>query len=735
MRKTIKRAVILLMILCLTGLSCMAATLVKGPFDTVSVGEVLTAACRLYGANANDDYAKTITSSSDSYSEVVAYAVDKGLISADSYSSYTQKASRIETIRILYPVLAKSKYTAINNISSIADLSSASADYTAALTLCRAGIVRLDASGKLKPFADITQSEFAGILSRMTIASRRAEYSVTPAADDRKQAFRVAITSTLNGYKEGLASGWELDNRAGSVRTSMSNFTLLSDRMTDEKSRMLRYFERMTDDKIELRTYVSYGLGFNGNVLEFCDEDDTPAYRLVTRNDSFCIEGADGTYTPIYSPTIRMPMGFRFRIIIDLGKGTSTTIINNVNYGTHPLIGDAVRYFAYSTTEETENLTQLGESYIFANYAVNENLNVTSGIPCDMTKTGSTATTGGYFSIPNKSTLSKSFEQTDGKITFNFNTYLPTGSTGVTFALNSEGQTIARFTVTDSKLYGNDTYLKDVSDKLWYKLRIEADPASQTAAFKANGKVLATVPFLAEVGRFDSISFENLGSTTIKLDDIQVYNLVDYDVPEPVIPDGADDYIIGLNICSLWVNGDHWGWSCVSPFDDIIPVLGYYDEGIPESADWENKFMAEHGIDFQAFCWYANESNAPMKSTSLADQLDDAYLHSKYGDKVKFCLLWEAANASRPVDSNAFRNYYVPYWMENYFSDPRYMSIDNKLVFSIFGVDNLIKIFGTDLKTEFDYMREQVKTLGYDGMIITASHTGLNNLSQYGIDG
>ena len=94
-------------------------------------------------------------------------------------------------------------------------------------------------------------------------------------------------------------------------------------------------------------------------------------------------------------------------------------------------------------------------------------------------------------------------------------------------------------------------------------------------------------------------------------------------------------------------------------------MLGYYDEGLPETADWENKFMAEHGIDFQAFCWYATTSNAPMKTTRLADQLDEAYLHSKYGDKVKFCLLWEAANAARPANSEAFRNYYVPYWIEN----------------------------------------------------------------------
>lgn len=735
MQKIIKRAAILLMTLCLMGLTCMAAT-TKGPFDTVSVGEALTAACRLYGTSVNDDYARTIAASNDSYSEVVAYAVDKNIISAGTYTTYTQKVTRIELVRFFYPILSEDKYTAINNISKITDMSTAHADYAAALAMCRAGILRLDENGRLNPYTGVTQSEFAGMLSRMGIASRREEYTAaTSAVDTRKQAFRISATSSLNASKEGLQSGWELDNRAGTLKTTLDNNAVLTDVMTDEKSRMIRYFERLTDDKIELRTYVSYSISFNGNVLEFCDEDDTPTYRLVTRNDSFCIQKPDGTYTTIYSPTVHLPIGFRFRIIIDLGKGTSTTYINNVNYGTHPLIGDAVRYFAYSTTEESENVTQIGDSTIFANYAVNENLDIMSGFPCDMTKTGSTYVTGGYFVVPKNSSFSKSFEPTEGKITFNFNAYVPSGSNGATFALKSAGNTVARFTITSDKLYGNDTYLRDLSNKLWFKLRIEADPFDQTATFKANGKVIGTVPFLKETGSFDSITFENLGATNIKIDDIQVYNLVDYDVPAPVIPAGADNYTIGVNVCSLWVNGDHFGWACVSPYDDMTPILGYYDEGLPESADWENKYMAEHGIDFQAFCWYANEINAPMKKTRLSDQLDDAYLHSKYGDQVSFCLLWEAGNGARPYDSNAFRNYYVPYWMENYFSDPRYMSIDNKLIFSIFGVDDLIKAFGTDLKAEFDYMREQVKTLGYDGMIITASHTGMKDLSQYGFDG
>ncbi len=739
MRNFFQHTVLFVTVLCLVGIGCHAADSIKGPFDAVSVGEVLTAACRLYGTATDDASGKALSASNDDYSAVAAYAVEKGLITADSYSSYTKSVTRLEAIRILYPVLADDKYAFINDILKISDLSAVSSDYPAALAFCRAGILSLDAGGNLKPFEKLTQKELSAMVSRMSVPSRRIGYTVTT-KDTRKQAFRVSVTSSLNGSKEGLQSGWEFDNRAGRLKTTLAGNTVLTDFMTDEKSRMIRYFERMTDDKIELRTQVSYSYGFDGNVLEFCDEDGTPAYRLVTHDGAFCIEGADGSYTPIYTPKHALSSTFTFRIELDLAKGMSVTAINNVNCGTHPLIGDAVRYFAYSTTDESKNITQMYASYINANYFVNENLTMTSSIPYDMKATGSTSVKSGEFLLPSASSLSKSFEPTSGKISFNFNAFFPDGSNSVTFALTSNGTTVAKFSVTDDQLYANGVKVgdklvyKELTDKLWYKMRIEADPDTGSADFKVNGKVIGTVPFLAQADSFDGILFENNGATELKLDDIQVYNLVDYDVPEPVIPDGADDYIIGMNICSLWVNGDHYGWACVSPYDDITPVLGYYDEGLPETADWENKFMAEHGIDFQAFCWYANQSKAPMKSTGLGDQLDDAYMHSKYGDKVSFCLLWEASNASRPTDSDAFRNYYVPYWMENYFSDPRYMAIDNKLVFGIFGVEKLINEFGESLKDEFDYMREQVKTLGYDGMIITASNTGVNTLAQYGID-
>ena len=120
-----------------------------------------------------------------------------------------------------------------------------------------------------------------------------------------------------------------------------------------------------------------------------------------------------------------------------------------------------------------------------------------------------------------------------------------------------------------------------------------------------------------------------------------------------------------MNICSLWRNGTHYGWSCITPYDDRKPVIGYFDEGVPETADWEIKFMVEHGIDVQAFCWYGDNSAGPLKTPYWGAQLHDAFMYAEYSDYMYYCLQWETS-ATDEFGSGQFRNYVIPYWIENY---------------------------------------------------------------------
>ena len=103
----------------------------------------------------------------------------------------------------------------------------------------------------------------------------------------------------------------------------------------------------------------------------------------------------------------------------------------------------------------------------------------------------------------------------------------------------------------------------------------------------------------------------------MKIDDVAVYNYIipsDYaPKPQPVKPDG--DYEVGMQMYSMWNEGNHFGWDWITSYPDRIPYLGTYAEGQPEVADWVTKWQVEHGFTFRTeiFCRATQNINQPVK--------------------------------------------------------------------------------------------------------------------------
>ena len=566
------------------------------------------------------------------------------------------------------------------------------------------------------------------------------EMAADPASSIRtpRQAYELCFADYLDnsGAKEGIESGWEIDNRAGKPKTDFSNNGVISDVMENEHSRLIRYFNTVTEGKLDLQFQVKYLYNFNGNVMDVCDEAGNPVYYLVTKENTFWIQNPDGSLTRLLDDFFQDPYEVTFRVIVDLDQGISVTYINNTDCGTYPLTGDSVRYLAFETLDETLNETQVVGGYVEANYEVYESFdNPVSQVSVMLDNAEKLSVKDQHLVIPGGVSTGRSFAALGDKVNFSFYSYLPEESSG-RYTLFAGDKPVVQITASDGAFYDGQQLLKEYTDQMWYHIRIEADMKSQSAVIKINQKEIAKTDFLTQTEYVNGIRFENTGESELALDDIRVNSLVDYEMEEVKIPDGAGDYIVGMNVCSLWRNGEHTGWATITPYEDIRPVLGYYDEGQPQTSDWEIKFLAEHGIDFEAFCWLGRESDKPIKQAWDITALDNGFLHAKNKDKMKFCLIWEAANGATPIDSDAFRNYFVPYWMEYYFSNSSYMTIDNKVVFAVFGADSLISKFGEGLKDEFEYLRKEVKKLGYDGAIILDCNSyRTEGSAAYGFDG
>ncbi len=147
-------------------------------------------------------------------------------------------------------------------------------------------------------------------------------------------------------------------------------------------------------------------------------------------------------------------------------------------------------------------------------------------------------------------------------------------------------------------------------------------------------------------------------------------------------------------------------WRLIAMYPKPRPVLGFYDDSLPEVNDWHIKWAVEAGISFFAFDWYWNRGEK-----RLSRSLDDGFLNAKYKDMMGFCIHWcnHSTDWSPNSDTNAPPSALLPgnldfspkalvemieYCAKNYFSQPNYLKIGNRPVFIVWNMKAVIDANG-----------------------------------------
>ena len=543
--------------------------------------------------------------------------------------------------------------------------------------------------------------------------------------------------TTLNSNDSSMVqSGWNFDNQGGFPKLTDAGPYELNDVSSSFGTRLIRTVTAQSTGTMTLESKFTISAGNDGFYYELQSTSGATAYKLITDNGYFNVV-QNGTLTQLSLAATKAT--YSVRVILNLDTHTSQTVINSVSYGTHNFASTTtdIKKLILGTT--ATDVIYVVPSYVTltSDYSINERFTQTStgSMPLDWTSAVTGSATANVDTNEMKLALTgtgtaavqKTFAAVSGNVCYESLFLLPTQADGAVFKLMSGTTVAVSLKTLNNQFYANTTMLRNYYlANMWYKLRIEANTATDTAVIKIDGKVIGTVPFETAVTSLDSVKVELAGTAaaTLKFDEVEVSvlpNDADY-VTEPVVPTKTTSDKIGINVCSLWRNGEHWGWDNITAFDEVRSVLGAYDDFTPEVADWEIKFMSEHGIDYGSYCWYSTQSNAPIKSTRLSGALERGFMNAKYSNYMKFSLLWEAQNASHPASSAAFRAYFVPYWVENFFTDSRYMVLDNKPVITVFGYNQLITDFGSaaNVAAELNYVRTVCQGLGFDGAIFLA---------------
>ncbi|MCY3018266.1 MAG: glycoside hydrolase family 99-like domain-containing protein [Planctomycetota bacterium] len=393
----------------------------------------------------------------------------------------------------------------------------------------------------------------------------------------------------------------------------------------------------------------------------------------------------------------------------------------------HPI--ETIDCFLVKTGDAATGEMFLGPVNIFKGYAVNETF-VTCGVgkaPADWKVAGGDVrqfecgTKPDIFSLKVNGEASKTFAPIRGKVVFECRVLLPEKQDDMRIALAGGGATALSLALP-----------AEHRTNFWYMAKVIADPASQTADVFINGKLTGKgIAFPGKVQAFDRVGFMG----RFWLDDVRVYAWQDYPanyVPEPKPVPSKGGLLVGVESCNLWREGTAYaGWDYIHPHAARLkPHLGWYDEGNPEETDWEIKWQVEHGIGFEMHCWYRpnNAVNHPIKDGVLDQGIIKGLFNARYGHLKKFAIMYtnDGAGETNPQD---WRENVIPYWIEYFFKDPRYLKIDGKPVLSIYHLGNMQRMFGgvEGCRKAVETLRETCRAAGLPGVIVlTAEHHGGN---------
>lgn len=553
---------------------------------------------------------------------------------------------------------------------------------------------------------------------------------------------------------------WEVDARAGNLTYSYWQYALLTDASPVLGLEMRKRFLPQTAGSIMVE-FSFTGSNADGRIWSIRSGRDLDAVKFMTSGGSFGYENSAGVFVPLvpYSYTntaqnmtvraLVYPAANRFDVFINGATKASWVAFRNscphvdqFFIGTSPSGTDSFRmnYLTivkgFSVYERFTNATEGG---VPSGWGATAAGGVCAPVSWQTTNTKDLLS----FKMEDTSnsqqaSLNKAFPAIGGKMVWEFKFLQPVKfDNAVMFTRDASNAHVVRFNTSGGDITcpgsdGNLVLWDNYRANVWYTLRAVSDTVSRTTDYYVNGKLCAErVPFPSTASQATAMSYGTSvsGTGVMWLDDIYLYPFTPE--PEDCVPDirtvAGTSHAVGMQtFFAGWRPGHHGSWDWLYRFPKHDPYLGFYDEGTSETMDWQLKWMSEAGVDYFMDDWYRSpNSAAPMKEPLFQytqGALNEGYFYSKNLGNVKFAI---ADYSLASVSAADFRAHILPYWMEYYFRDTRYMTVDNKAVIGIGFVSEWISTLGgtAAMKAEMDNIRAELVNLGYGGVIILARST------------
>ena len=580
-------------------------------------------------------------------------------------------------------------------------------------------------------------------------------------------------------------SDWEVDSKAGSTTYTYWNYLNIQHNSTPAPFEMRKPFLPQSAGTLGVEFRFDLPTKTDGMVWAVRANRTASLIEFTTQGGSFgyLLDGTT-TFKPLITYTAKK--AYTVHVDLDLSAAAATIYIDGVKYGTPVSItqnikaGPASQFYVGTSAASTSaadaasgvNSMHLYYVTVVKGYKVLERFtNAAAGaVPADWTATasgtGASATVQAAHGSSSKDilsfqlndtvggatcTLGRTFAASTSKLVWEYKFMLRTAQDGVKMQLRSGSTNAVTIITTADHLF----CLTDTADtprqiwanykpKVWYTVRVVADPAAHKADIYVNGKLKASqVTFNnSNASSLDGVAFTSSATTTgvVWIDDVLVYDLqpdaLDY-VPDIQTVTVSGDKKVGMQtFFAGWREGSHQGWDWVYRYPNHDPYLGFADGGNPEVMDWQLKWMAESGVNFFLDCWYKNPANGgvvyPMKEPLFEytqGPLHSGYFYAKYSDKVKFAI---ADYSVQSLTAQQFQDNILPYWMEYYFNDPRYYVIPTtsaKKGYPVISFGTAVNWLqkppaadSTALKNSIAALRAALVSAGFDDAVVLAEY-------------
>lgn len=205
----------------------------------------------------------------------------------------------------------------------------------------------------------------------------------------------------------------------------------------------------------------------------------------------------------------------------------------------------------------------------------------------------------------------------------------------------------------------------------------------------------------------------------------------------------GDDYRIGVYYFPAWgKNSKYWNDLMGLPgsrspgraWPDREPLLGFkYDGNSPAIMQQHIQWAADYAIDFFVFEWWWTDEGKPrtvtLKGVPSTEAAIHNYLKAPNRHRLKFCLIWCNPWMPIPCTREIFRKA-VAYWLEHFFNNPQYLTIDGQPVVFIFVPYKLhqgARASGTTVKAYLTEARKMAVQKGFKGIYFVACANAIEN--------